>query len=223
MLMTAALAVGLAFAGCGGSSTGSSTTSSAHSSSLPPAGETSPSGGEGSPALPSSTSTSATPTSPGGRSGAPSSGTLEVSVPGLLGPEHKLPKRFTCDGEDISFPVQWSGVPHGTQELALFVLNLRPVNKSLFFGWAVAGLSPTSHGISTGTLPAGAVAGRNSFGKVGYSICPPKGTYERYIVRLLALPHRLAAQSGFNPNTLYAEAERFTKIVAIDTALYERP
>jgi Raf kinase inhibitor-like YbhB/YbcL family protein len=148
---------------------------------------------------------------------------MEVSIPVLIGPEHKLPKGYTCDGEDISFPMQWSGVPNGTPELAMFVLNLRPVNHSVFFDWAVAGISPTSHGIPTGALPPGAVAGRNSFGKVGYSICPPKGTYERYVVRLLALPHSLAVQTGFDPQKLYTEAERFTKIVALDTALYERP
>jgi phosphatidylethanolamine-binding protein (PEBP) family uncharacterized protein len=105
----------------------------------------------------------------------------------------------------------------------MFVVNLRPVNHSLFFDWAVAGVSPTSHGIATGKLPPGAVAGRNSSGKIGYSICPPRGRYERYIVRLLALPHSLTAQSGFDPATLYAEAERFTKIVTLDTVLYERP
>lgn len=53
----------------------------------------------------------------------------------------------------MSLPVRWSGVPRGTVELAIFVLNLQRVHGRLFFDWALAGLSPALHGISAGTLP----------------------------------------------------------------------
>ena len=30
-----------------------------------------------------------------------------------------IPRRFTCDGENLSPPLQWSGVPSGTQSFVL--------------------------------------------------------------------------------------------------------
>jgi hypothetical protein len=137
---------------------------------------------------------------------------MGVSVPALL-PGYHIPKRYTCDGADVSLPVQWSAVPHGTVELALFIINFQPVHGHFFFDWAVTGLKPTSQGISAGSLPSGAVVGRNSFGKVGYSICPVKGRRRptSYAVKVLALPYRLPAEPGFEANRLYLEVERLTR------------
>jgi phosphatidylethanolamine-binding protein (PEBP) family uncharacterized protein len=119
--------------------------------------------------------------------------------------------------------VRWSGVPRDTRELAVFVLNFQPVGGKLFFGWAVAGLNPTSHGISAGTLPPKAVVGRNSFGRVGYSICPPKGKREGYAVKVVALPHKINAKSGFDALAYYRQAERSAKVVGFAGATYLRP
>ena len=103
----------------------------------------------------------------------------------------------------------------------MFVVALQPVNKKLVFDWAVAGLNPTSGGFSAGTLPPGAVVGRNSFGKVGYSICPPKGSgEEHYVVRVVALPRSLAAKPGFDAEALYQEAERSAKFVGLAGGVY---
>lgn len=145
---------------------------------------------------------------------------IDVSIPGLL-PGYRIPKRSTCDGADVSLPLKWSHVPRGTAELAMFVVALQPVNKKLVFDWAVAGLNPTSGGFSAGTLPPGAVVGRNSFGKVGYSICPPKGSgEEHYVVRVVALPRSLAAKPGFDAEALYQEAERSAKFVGLAGGVY---
>jgi hypothetical protein len=132
--------------------------------------------------------------------------------------------RYTCDGADVSLPVRWSGVPPGAAELAMFVVNYRPIHGRLFFDWAVAGLSPTAHGISAGSLPSGAVVGRNSFGNVGYSVCPVKGTgEEHYIVRVVALPHQLAAKPGFDAEALFQEAERSAKAIGLGGGTYTPP
>jgi len=148
---------------------------------------------------------------------------IEVSIPALLR-EGYIPQRYTCDGADVSLPLRWSHVPSGTAEVAMFVVNLRPVHGRFFFDWAVAGLGPTSHGISAGILPLGAVVGRNSFGKVGYSICPAKGTgKEHYVVRVVALPHRLAAKQGFDAEAVYREAERSATAVGLGGGAYTPP
>jgi phosphatidylethanolamine-binding protein (PEBP) family uncharacterized protein len=148
---------------------------------------------------------------------------IEVSIPGLLR-EGYIPERYTCDGADVSFPLRWSHVPSGTAELAIFVINLQPVHGRFFFDWALTGLSATSHGISAGTLPPGAIVGRNSFGAVGYSICPAKGaSEEHYVVRAIALPHPLAATPGFDAEAVYREAERSATVVGLGGGVYKPP
>jgi phosphatidylethanolamine-binding protein (PEBP) family uncharacterized protein len=148
---------------------------------------------------------------------------IEVSIPSLRR-EGYIPQRYTCDGANASLPLRWSHVPSGTAELVMFVINLRPARGRFFFDWAVAGLSPAAHGISAGTLPAGTVVGRNSFGEIGYSICPPKGTREEdFVVRVLALPRPLALTRGFDAETVYRDAERSAKFVGIGSGTYTRP
>jgi phosphatidylethanolamine-binding protein (PEBP) family uncharacterized protein len=128
---------------------------------------------------------------------------MELSSPVLRpGPESvsTLPAPYTCDGKDTWPELKWSGVPTGTKELALLVLNIEPVNEALFFDWAITGLDPKLEGLQSGQLPKGAIVGRNSFGKIGYSICPP--SHETIIFALYALPKQLPAQKGFDPMAL---------------------
>jgi phosphatidylethanolamine-binding protein (PEBP) family uncharacterized protein len=142
--------------------------------------------------------------------------TIVLSVLGLgPGPAYTIPKNNTCDGANTPLSLHWSAVPHGTAELALFIVNLRPVNERVFVDWAVTGLSPHSHGITAGALPAGAIAGTNGFGKVGYSICPPQGMSETYIARLVALAHPLSARPGFDDRAFYLQAEQMAKVVGV--------
>jgi phosphatidylethanolamine-binding protein (PEBP) family uncharacterized protein len=147
---------------------------------------------------------------------------IDVTVPDLLRGGF-MAARHTCDRGDVSLPVRWSGVPHGTAELALFAISFQPVHGRLFFDWAVAGLSPKLREVAAGRLPRDAVVGRNSFGHDGYSICPPSGTRESYAVRVIALPHKLAAQPGFDALTLYRNAERSAKVVGLAGVTYKRP
>jgi len=119
------------------------------------------------------------------------------SHPSTAGPP-ALPAQYTCDGKNTSPALRWQGVPEGTAELALLAMNVQPVGGELFFDWAVAGLGPELEEIEAGKLPGGAVAGRNSFGKTGYGICP-EGGGETYMFMLLALPKRLSPTQGFDP------------------------
>jgi phosphatidylethanolamine-binding protein (PEBP) family uncharacterized protein len=112
-----------------------------------------------------------------------------------------LPAEYTCDGKNTSPALSWQGVPEGTAELVLFVMNTQPVGGELFFDWAVAGLSPDLEEIEAGKLPKGAVVGRNSFGKTGYAICPEGGS-ESYVFLLFALPKKLSPSQGFEPLAL---------------------
>jgi phosphatidylethanolamine-binding protein (PEBP) family uncharacterized protein len=120
---------------------------------------------------------------------------ISLSSPALrpgLGSTLVLPASYTCDGKDSWPALRWAGVPEGTAELALFAMNLQPVNEELFVDWAVTGIDPDLDGIEAGTLPKSAVTGRNSYGKNDYSICPT-GSAETYVFILYALPQHLRA------------------------------
>jgi phosphatidylethanolamine-binding protein (PEBP) family uncharacterized protein len=80
-------------------------------------------------------------------------------------------------------------------------------NGHLSTGWAVAGIDPAAGSIPEGRLPAGAVVGRNSAGKIGYSVCPPR----RALVSMgvYALPRTLALKRGFDPETLKPQLESY--------------
>ncbi len=128
----------------------------------------------------------------------------------------------TCDGEDVWPELTWQGVPSGTAELALFVMSLRPVEGQLSYSWTVAGIDPNLTSISSGRLPKGAVMGRNSSGKVGYTVCPAMGSSETYIFTLYALPERLTARNGFDPNALRREVGQISSNGGLMAVSYQR-
>jgi phosphatidylethanolamine-binding protein (PEBP) family uncharacterized protein len=193
----------LAITGCGGSSSKSTSSAAQGTGASQTATKSS-----------AATSTSTTPTTSTTHSTSASSATPRAALTlssaafqagrPIANGEHAIADLYTCDGSGISPPVRWSGVPAGTAELFLLVLDLRgPGGSKRFFNWAVAGLKPTLRGIPAGRLPNGAVVARNGLGRSRYSLCPAKGRLHPYIVILYALPYRLAVRPGFDPNAVY--------------------
>jgi phosphatidylethanolamine-binding protein (PEBP) family uncharacterized protein len=133
--------------------------------------------------------------------------------PGSLSPT------YSCDGKDSWPAMSWSGVPAGTVELALYAMNVQPVQGKLFVDWAVAGLDPSLAGIEEGKLPKGAVVATNGFGKRGYSICP-QGRGEIYMFALYALPKRLGLAPGFDAREARAQILAISGNVGLLPALY---
>ena len=144
------------------------------------------------------------------------------SIPTGEGGIGALPAPYTCDGANSWPALEWGGVPAGTKELILYVMNAQPVAGRLFFDWAVAGLDHASRSIEAGKLPKGAVVGTNSLGQRGYSICPPAGSAETYIFALFALPRPLSPQKGFDPRPLREEILGVSGDVGLLTAAYAR-
>jgi Raf kinase inhibitor-like YbhB/YbcL family protein len=90
--------------------------------------------------------------------------------------------RFTCDGDDVAPGLAWTGVPEGTEQLAL-VLEDPDAPGGTFTHWLVYGLDP-----SATSVPATPAEGENDFDDAGYrGPCPPEGEEHRYVFRLLAL------------------------------------
>jgi phosphatidylethanolamine-binding protein (PEBP) family uncharacterized protein len=134
----------------------------------------------------------------------------------------ELPAAYTCDGKDNWPELRWGGVPPGTQELVLFAMSLAPVEGKLFFDWALAGIDPTLEGLEAGRLPQGAVVGQNSFGRNGYSICPPQGQAETYFFALYAIPEPLSARPGFDPHALRRRVQEVSRNVGLLPVSYAR-
>jgi phosphatidylethanolamine-binding protein (PEBP) family uncharacterized protein len=126
---------------------------------------------------------------------------IALRSPSLAGSSEagaSLPAQYTCKGADDWPTLKWAGIPSGTKELILIALAQEPVNGALFYDWAVAGIDPAQEGIDSAKLPPGAIVGKNSFGKAGYSICPPKGAAETFLFSLYALPESLHPAKGFD-------------------------
>jgi hypothetical protein len=100
-----------------------------------------------------------------------------------------IPKRYTCDGENVSPPLAWSGVPAATKRLVL-VVDDPDAPGGLFTHWIVFNLPPSTSTLPEVVKPAanqGISQGTNDFGKPGYGgPCPPKGRH-RYVFHLFAL------------------------------------
>ncbi len=112
-----------------------------------------------------------------------------------------IPAKYTCDGANISPPLEWGPVPAGTGSLALFLLAIIPEpathSTALSLEWSVAGLSPQLHRLAAGQLPPGAYVGLSSKHSQRYSICPPKGTPVQYQFELYGLPGQDRIAPGF--------------------------
>lgn len=102
-----------------------------------------------------------------------------------------IPRKYTCDGEDVSPPLSWSGAPEGTESFALIVDDPdAPVGT--WVHWVIydlpAGVTSLPEGVEAVERPhVGGINGITDFRRLGYGgPCPPSGTH-RYFFKLYAL------------------------------------
>ena len=121
--------------------------------------------------------------------------TLEVKSPDFAS-GGTIPKRFTCEGEDLSPALEWSVPPSGTQSFAL-IADDPDAPVGTWVHWVVFDLPPTLRSLPQAVpkkdqLPDGSRQGQNDFGKTGYGgPCPPPGKAHRYFFKLYALDTKL--------------------------------
>jgi len=117
-----------------------------------------------------------------------------------------IPVKYTCDGDNVSPPLQWGNLPEGTQSLALIVDD-PDAPSGEFVHWVLYDLPPTlrglPEGVSTDERPSqGGTNGKNGANVSGYTgPCPPSGAH-RYFFRLYALDYRLDASPGLSKSQL---------------------
>ncbi len=107
----------------------------------------------------------------------------------------EIPALYTCEGEDISPALAWSGAPAGTKSFVLIVDDPDAPDpaapKMVWVHWILYNIPPTSSGLPEGVkgtgLPKGAFDGLNDWKRTGYGgPCPPIGRH-RYFHKLYAL------------------------------------
>jgi len=124
--------------------------------------------------------------------------TVEISSTAFAA-EEMIPERYTCDGENVSPPLAWRGIPPETRSLALIVDDPDAPAKT-WVHWVIYNLPAASAGLPENIPPEKSVTagrqGRNDFGRIGYGgPCPPSGTH-RYHFKLYALDAELDLPPG---------------------------
>jgi Raf kinase inhibitor-like YbhB/YbcL family protein len=107
----------------------------------------------------------------------------------------EIPSRYTCEGEDISPPLAWTGVPETARSLVLIIDDPDAPDpkapKMIWVHWILYNISPDvsdlPEDIVPAKLPPGIVEGLNDWNRIGYGgPCPPIGRH-RYFHKLYAL------------------------------------
>ena len=118
-----------------------------------------------------------------------------------------IPKRFTCDGSDVSPALSWGDPPAGTRSLAI-IADDPDAPAGTWVHWVLYDLPADTRKLPEGVakdreLPNGALQGRNDFGKIGYNgPCPPRGSEHRYFFKLYALDSRTGLKAGATKSEL---------------------
>lgn len=122
-----------------------------------------------------------------------------------------IPKKYTCDGENISPPLNWSGHPEQCRSLALIFEDPDAPSKT-WIHWVLYQIPPAKSSLKEG-LPArieleeGMKQGTNDFRKAGYGgPCPPGGTH-RYYMKLYALDTEANFKPGLTARELMEKIE----------------
>jgi len=147
---------------------------------------------------------------------------LQITSPAFAEGE-TIPVRYTCQGEDISPPLGWSGVPEMAMTLALIVDD-PDAPGGTWVHWVAYNLPPDTDGLTinaSGNLPGGAWEGTNSWGRHDYGgPCPPSGEH-RYRFKLYALDRQLELE---RPTRTELEAAMRGHVLAQDSlvGVYEK-
>ncbi len=133
-----------------------------------------------------------------------------------------IPRKFTCDGEDVSPPLEWSDAPDDTAAMALIVDD--PDARD-FVHWLVVDMTGSqTGGLAEGisSSPDAPPQGVNDFRKVGWGgPCPPSGTH-RYRFMLYALDQELGIADPPSADDVRAAMQGHVLADAVLEASYTR-
>ncbi len=121
----------------------------------------------------------------------------------------RIPVKYTCDGQNISPPLEWSQVPAATAAFVL-IMDDPDAPMGVFTHWVIFNLPSDARSLSEAIpqgeeLASGALQGKNSLGKIGYfGPCPPSGPTHHYRFTVYALDTPLALAAGASKEQVLA-------------------
>ncbi|MGI0054320.1 MAG: YbhB/YbcL family Raf kinase inhibitor-like protein [Thermoplasmata archaeon] len=133
----------------------------------------------------------------------------------------RIPTKYTADGDDVSPPLVFEGVPAGTKAFAL-ICDDPDAPMGTWVHWVLYDIPASAVGLPEGvakktSLEDGSHHGRNSWKKQEYGgPSPPPGKPHRYYFRLYALREPLGAKPGLTA----PEAEAAAKARSLGSAEY---
>ena len=111
-----------------------------------------------------------------------------------------IPRPYTCDGMNVSPPLEWTGLPSSAKTLAI-LCDDPDAPSGNWVHWVLYNLPAANQGLIENVpiaeqLKGGGLQGTNDFRKIGYGgPCPPSGTH-RYFFKLYALDGELPLKAG---------------------------
>lgn len=133
-----------------------------------------------------------------------------------------IPPKYTCDGENISPPLEFSDVPAGARSLVLILHDPDAPLAGGFTHWVIFNIDPSTKEIAENSRPASGVEGVNSSGKTGYaSPCPPSGVHH-YQFKFYALDETLNLDSSAKREDVEKAMEGHALDQSMLVGLYQR-
>jgi Raf kinase inhibitor-like YbhB/YbcL family protein len=132
---------------------------------------------------------------------------IQVSSPAFE-PGGTIPEKYTGEGQDVSPPLAWNGLPEGTRELALVCDDPDAPTPKPFVHWVLYKIPAHLSGLPEGDA-RGALEGKNDFGGTGYGgPMPPRGHgAHRYRFEVYALDTELRVVAGLTKDELLRAIE----------------
>jgi Raf kinase inhibitor-like YbhB/YbcL family protein len=118
-----------------------------------------------------------------------------------------IPKKYSCDGQNVSPPLKWDGVPENTKSVAIIVDD-PDAPSGTFTHWILYDLPAKTSELKEGSS-GGGKEGVNGFKKTGYGgPCPPPNGAHRYVFRIYALDIESLGKAGLSKQDITAAMKR---------------
>ncbi|MBS4168601.1 YbhB/YbcL family Raf kinase inhibitor-like protein [Parachlamydia sp. AcF125] len=144
---------------------------------------------------------------------------MEITSPAFKH-EHPIPKKYTCEGEDLSPPLVFQDVPSNAKSLTL-IMEDPDAPRGVFDHWIVWNLPPHLMTLAEGAQVP--MEGKNSFHVDKYrGPCPPPGSPHRYVIQVYALDIQLNLPTGSSKKRVLEAMEGHILAKAVLIGKYQR-
>ena len=133
-----------------------------------------------------------------------------------------IPQKYSCDGQNVSPPLEWRGAPDRTKSFAI-ICDDPDAPRGSFTHWLLYDIPPTTTALPEGDAYTG-TAGLNGFGKSGYGgPCPPRDDpAHHYAFRVYALDVPSLGNPGLGTHDLAKAMEQHVLDQGSLTGTYRR-